>query len=121
MAPNNPARGARRVEKYPVEGPSIPPTRGFGRIGDADFGPSLKTAQIVGDARSSGRIRFDRGHLDICDFEQMCGLSSRRGARIEHAHAGSGIEPRRRKLRTRILNRHLAAFESCELRHRSWL
>src|SRR4029453_19575128 len=96
MAPNNPACSARRVEKYPVESPSIPPAGGVGRIGDADFSPPPKAAQILGNALRADRIRFDRSHLDIREFEKVCGLSAPCGACIEHAHTRHSVEPRRR-------------------------
>ena len=72
----------------------------------------LQTLQILTDTTRARGIAFERDELEIGEFEQMPGLATGRGARVEHAHAVAHVQERRRALGAGILYRNDASSET---------
>lgn len=100
----HPRSRTRYVCKNSREGTTVPPVAQDAAIGDLNARRETQPHEVRLGSRCTNRIDIERREFHVGQFKDVGRLSSRRRAGIQYPLAGCKIQPRRRQLRTDILN-----------------
>ena len=103
---------ARNIGQDALEGAAVPPAVHGPAVGYPYLRRQAEPRKIGVDSGSAGGIAFERGQIDVGQFENVGCLATGGGASIQYALPGGNIQPRCRMLRTGILHRNATVGEA---------